>query len=101
MKIINQNFKDFTNKECCITCNGFCWWDGDYCCIKKMKIHQYGILYPYGYPWMNEDIDNTMKTLETCEEYEYDPYNYEYIEEYKNFKKWDKLCKQLENHVKE
>ena len=22
----------------CITCEHFAWWDGDYCCIDKMKI---------------------------------------------------------------
>lgn len=22
----------------CVKCNGFCWWDGDYCCTLKMAI---------------------------------------------------------------
>lgn len=22
----------------CLTCEHFCWWDGDYCCVDKMKI---------------------------------------------------------------
>lgn len=97
--------KDFTHKKCCLNCDGFCWWDGDYCCTKEMKIHQYGMLYPYGYWWMNKDIDNTMQTPETCEDYEYahhekyPEYDNPYIKEYKKFKEWDKLCWQLEQHV--
>lgn len=89
-------------KKCCLNCAGFCWWDGDYCCTKEMSIHQYG--YPNGF-WMNEDIDNTMETPETCEEYEYrhhDTYPESeniYIKEYKKFKEWKNLCKQLENHI--
>ena len=94
--------KDFTNKKCCLNCDGFCWWNGDYCCTKEMFIHQYG--YKNG-PWFNEDIDNTMETPDTCEDYEYTHHetypesNNPYIKEYKKFKEWDKLCRQLENHV--
>ena len=54
--------------KCRLNCDGFCWWDGDYCCTKKISIHQYG--YPNGY-WMNRDIIKTMETPETCEEYKY------------------------------
>lgn len=25
-------------KHCCLNCKHFAWWDGDYVCIKKMKI---------------------------------------------------------------
>lgn len=24
----------------CISCQHFCWWDGDYCCSRKMRILQ-------------------------------------------------------------
>ena len=100
-----MKLKDFLNKKCCLNCDGFCWWDGDYCCTKEMKIHQYGMLYPYGYWWMNSDIDKTMETPETCKDYEYTHHekypesDNPYIKEYEKFKEWDKLCKQLEEHV--
>ena len=98
--------KDYTNKDCCLNCEGFCWWDGDYCCTKHMEIHQYGYGNKNGgytsYPFMNEDIDNTMETTETCEDYDkitYNPKLNQYIDQYKKFKEFDKLCKQLYNHV--
>lgn len=101
---MNNKIKDFTNKKCCLTCDGFCWWDGDYCCTQKMDIHQFG--YSNG-NWFNEDIDNTMQTSETCKDYEYTHMTHDkyteftngYIKEYKKFKEWDRLCKQLEDHV--
>ena len=102
---MKQKIEDFSHKKCCLNCNGFCWWDGDYCCAKEMKTHQDGILYPYGYQWMNSDIDKTMKTPETREDYKYAHHekyhesDNQYIKEYKKFKEWDKLCKQLEDHV--
>ena len=61
--------KDFTNKDCCLNCEGLCWWDGDYCCALQMMFHQYGF---GNYPYMNRDIDNTMKGPDTdkpCEDY--------------------------------
>lgn len=97
-----MKIKDYSHKSSCLTCNGFCWWDGDYCCTMKMKIHQYG--YPNGI-WFNRDIDKTMETPETCEDYSYRHHERypesenEYIEEYKKFKIWDRLYKQLEDHV--
>lgn len=94
--------KDFCNKKCCLTCRHFAFWDGDYCCASEMNIHQFnfndGI-------WMNKDIDNTMETPDTCEDYEdrYIPkiegYQNMYVEEYKKWKEWDKLCYQLNQHV--
>ncbi len=111
-----MKLKDFSNKKCCLNCDGFCWWDGDYCCTKEMKIHQYGIQY---YPEFDHnpnkgyfadtrmfgDIDNTMQTPETCEDYDYRHHETYpesdniYIKEYKKFKEWDRLCKQLKDHV--
>lgn len=93
--------KDYTNTKCCLNCNAFCWWDGDYCCTIKMKIHQYGYYPKNGYTaWFNEDIDNTMETPDTCPKYIYDIYNKQcYIEEYKKFKEWERLCQQLHDHV--
>ena len=95
-------FKDFSDKKCCLNCDGFCWWDGDYCCTMEMKIHQY--CYPHQI-WFNRDIDKTMETPETCEDYHYKNHEKypesenEYMQEYKKFKEWDKLCYQLEQHV--
>lgn len=65
--------KDFRNIDCCLNCKTFCWWDGDYCCTQHMSIHQYGMSTNGGYidpAWMNDDINNTMKTAEECEDYE-------------------------------
>ena len=31
-----MNKKNLLNKSC-ITCDNFCWWDGDYCCIAGMQ----------------------------------------------------------------
>lgn len=95
-------FKDFSDKKCCLNCDGFCWWDGDYCCTMEMKIHQY--CWPHQI-WFDRDIDKTMETPETCEDYHYKHHEKypesenEYIQEYKKFKEWDKLCYQLEQHV--
>ena len=110
-------FKDFTNKDCCINCENFCFWDGDYCCFPNFKIHQYNITY---YPEFDSkpnkgyfsdnrmfgDIDNTMVLGKDCEDYhKWGTYMYvpdcpnDHLEEYKKFKEWDKLCHQLEQHV--
>ena len=100
---------DYSRKKCCLTCDGFCWWDGDYCCTKEIKIHQFGYGNENGghtaYPFMNRDIDKTMETPETCEDYEYCHHEKypesenDYIRQYKKFKEWDRLCWQLEEHV--
>lgn len=108
--------KDFTNKKCCLTCDGFCFWDGDYCCFPHMDIHQNGAWrYPqfdnkpnggfFSDTRMFSDIDKTMETPETCKDYKYTHHerypesDNPYIKEYKKFKEFDKLCKQLEDHV--
>ena len=98
-----KEFKDFTNIDCCINCEGFCFWDGDYCCFPNFKIHQYG--WPHQL-WMDGDIDKTMVLGKDCEDYhKWGTYMYvpnchnEYLEEYKKFKEWDKLCYQLEQHI--
>lgn len=104
---MKQKIKDFSHKKCCLNCDGFCWWDGDYCCTKEMKIHQYGILYPYGYMWMNKDIENTMQTPETCIEYNYRHHkrypesDNEYIKEYRKFREWQDLIYKYESHIQD
>ena len=91
---------DYTNKDCCLNCCNFSFWDGDYCCVSHMQIHQYGFDIHY-YPYMNEDIDNTMETPETCKDYS--KFNNDISEmmydEYKKYKELQKLCVQLESFV--
>lgn len=91
--------KNFCDKKCCLTCSHFALWDGDYCCASEMTIHQLGI---NGDIFFNVDIDNTMETPDTCEDYE-DRYSKDisnmYMDEYKKWKKWDILCNQLKQHV--
>ena len=55
---------------------------------------------------MFRDIDRTMKLGKDCEDYhKWGTYMYvhdcpnTYLEEYKKFKEWDRLCYQLEQHV--
>ena len=89
-------------KKCCLNCDGFCLWDGDYCCTKEMSIHQYG--YPNG-PWMNKDIFTTMETPETCEDYcyvhheTYPESDNSYIKEYEKLKEWIRLQDELDKFV--
>ena len=96
---------DYRDRECCLTCQGFAFWDGDYCCIRKWKIHQYGYGHENGgffaYPWMNEDIDNTMKTPETCKDYKKNNSKYQlYTSEYKKFKQFQELQEQYDKVIK-
>jgi hypothetical protein len=105
---------DYTHKDCCLNCQAFCWWDDMWVCTMQMKIHQYGIgNVDRGYvsnPWMTHDIDITMKTPKTCEDYMHEVSN-EWqskentssyiIEEYKKMKELEKLEIDLENHVKD
>ena len=95
-------FKVFSNIPCCLNCDGFFFWDGDYCCFPNFKIHQYG--WPHQI-WFDRDIDKTMQTPETCEDYSYRHHERypesqnEFKREYRKFKEWDRLCYQLEQHV--
>ena len=55
--------------RCCINCEGFAWWDGDYCCTLHMRIHQHA---PGTDPWFREDILKTMKGPVDCKDYRAD-----------------------------
>ena len=57
-----REFKDYTNKDCCINCEGFCFWDSDYCCFPQMKIHQYNIRYSKEAK-QEDTIHNNIKTI--------------------------------------
>lgn len=48
----------------CINCENFTWWDGDYCCLKKMLILQSS---PNGE--FNDDILRNMKYSDNCMDY--------------------------------
>ena len=82
--------------NCCINCSNFCWWTNSYCCLKYMKVHQYG--YPNGY-WMNKDIINTMKTNKNCKGYNYSKYHQELEDEYNKLIEWIKLQDKLDKFV--
>lgn len=52
----------------CTNCNGFAWWDGDYCCTKKMAIIEQS---PNGAFWCPFPQPNQTKFIAgKCEEYE-------------------------------
>ena len=48
----------------CINCENFAWWDGDYCCLKKMLILQSS---PNGN--FEEEFLKTMKSSDECANY--------------------------------
>lgn len=95
--------KDFSNVDCCLNCKNFTWWDGDYCCVSDMKIHQFGFGNQnggyFGTTYMNEDIDNTMKIKEECDDWE--KYNHrQYIQkEYLKFKDFENKQNQYYAHI--
>lgn len=63
------------NKHCA-TCSHFVWWDGDYCCIKNLKILQ-------------ESADGNFHTeipIKDCNDYNEDEYKI-YYNIYKEFLK--------------
>lgn len=51
------------NKNC-LTCSHFTWWDGDHCCIEKLKLLCES---PNGD--FNEEIITSLKENENCEEW--------------------------------
>ena len=84
----------------CLTCQNFAWWDGEYCCISKMKIFTV-----FRKKWMFDD--ELMKTIKkeghNCVDYVKSfnhMINQMHIEEYLNWKELHDLEKQLEMHVK-
>lgn len=48
----------------CLNCEHFCWWDGDYCCSRKMRILQES---PAGE--FNEDIIKALNDNKDCIDY--------------------------------
>lgn len=96
--------KDYRNKKCCLNCKNFVWWDGDYCCVSDMKIHQYGFGNQnggyLGTTYMNEDIDNTMQTPETCDDYEHTFKNIYINLEYSKFKEYQEMINNYNKFIK-
>lgn len=82
-------------KKCCLNCQGFAYWDGDYCCVPNMKILQYG----NGKIWMNEDLIRTMEYNKDCEDYEYTSYHKHYEEEYRKLIDYIKMQDELDKFV--
>lgn len=69
----------------CTTCQGFAWWDGDFCCVTNMKI----ILPSEDGRWTAK-IPNEFNA-EECEDYDYSPvvadlYDKQYMEFLENIK---------------
>lgn len=77
------------NNDTCITCQHFAWWDGDYCCMSKMKVIQHGDTF-------SEGIEAKIKP---CEEFSYDE-KAPYKEEYKRYQEWQKQIAILDSFVK-
>lgn len=48
----------------CITCGNFAWWDGDYCCLSKMKI-----LCDAPNGKMNENIVISLEANKKCKDW--------------------------------
>ena len=80
-------------------------WDGDYVCTMRMKIHQYGYRFPvvpgaeYGAQqgmWMNEDFEKTLKPAEECEDWMFDEHSEWLQEEYKKWLEYKKMIKEYE-----
>ncbi len=96
--------KDYRNKKCCLNCKHFVLWDSDYCCISNMKIHQYGYGRQnggyFGYTYMNEDIDNTMQTPETCDDYKHTSKNIDINLEYSRFKEYQEMINNYNKFIK-
>ena len=80
--------------RCCINCNNFAWWDGDYCCLKNNIILQVS---PKGE--FTEEILNTIKSPDSevhyCPDYEitrdalgnlYEDAYIDFLEKYENNK---------------
>ena len=52
-------------EKSCLNCKAFAWWDGDYCCTKKMKLLCNA---PNGD--FTSDILSALKINKNCESYE-------------------------------
>lgn len=57
--------KDFTHIDCCINCENFCFWDGDYCCLPNFMIHQYNIT---NYPELDNKPNKGFFLIVGCSE---------------------------------
>ena len=68
--------------ENCVTCEHFDWWDGDYCCLKKMTI----LCSSNSDGRFTEKILENMKTPETCKYYDHHA-RPGYVELYEEFMK--------------
>lgn len=87
--------KNWNTCDCCLNCRNFSFWDGDYVCPWHWELHQAGYQNKGGYiinTWMNEDIDQTMQTPETCPDYDknndIEERNNWMHDEYARFMKW-------------
>lgn len=49
----------------CVNCDHFAWWDGDYCCVKKLKILQQSKNGEF-----NNDIIKSLEYYKDCSDWE-------------------------------
>ena len=68
----------------CINCEGFAWWDGDYCCVKKFKLFCESKDGTY-----SDELVEAINKEKDCDEYNYvdSPVAKMYEEEYEKFLK--------------
>lgn len=72
-------------------------WDGDYCCVAKMKIMQEGYNKNGGFfqpMWMNEQLEKSMKANAGCDEFEED-YDTTNLQEYHKYLELKALAREL------
>lgn len=80
----------------CLKCESFCWWDGDYVCLEKLRILHRGILF-------DDEFVKTLKNLSECGNFTKRKsliWDKLYGEEYAKWHKLHMLEKQLERHVR-
>ena len=65
--------------KCCINCAAFAWWDGDFCCVKKMRILQ-----PSENGKMSKELLTALSANKDCEEWEENVGENIYLEQFIN-----------------
>lgn len=93
-------------RKCCLTCNNFAYWDGDYACVTKFLLLQNGICGKIGGyhdpAWITSQLEKNMKFANECKDYEDSghPFTEDYIEEFKKYRELQKKVEELEKFVK-
>lgn len=64
----------------CVKCEHFAWWDGDFCCVKKMKILQEAPDHNF-----NRDIILALKLNINCDAYSESENETMYMKDFREF----------------